>query len=177
MPPLDITPEEYERQVEAHLRASGAGLLEFLVTHREQLPGVDGVFQIDAVARFEALGAAFVVLVECKLTKRPVEREDVQVLVDRIGSTGAHKGMMFSTAGFQSGALDYARVHGVATIQFADGSSSWGTKSYGAPKTRPPWADAYAAWIVTPTAGGGEQHTIMKSQPEALLQAFEPQTE
>jgi restriction system protein len=90
MPPLDITPEEYERQVAAQLRRSGLGLLEFRVTRREKLAGVDGIYEIDAVVRFEALGASFIVLVECKLTKRPVDRDAIQVLHDRVRSTGAH---------------------------------------------------------------------------------------
>jgi restriction system protein len=60
-----------------------------------------------------------------------VERQDVQVLHDKIRSTGAQKGMLFSIAGFQSGALDYAGVHGIALVQLADGASTWFTKSFG----------------------------------------------
>jgi restriction system protein len=80
--------------------------------------------------------------------------------------------MVFSTAGFQSGALEYAGQHGIATVQFADGSSSWGTRSLGGPKGRPPRAQEYAAWIIFGTTG--KSHTIMRGQPDALLRAFEP---
>lgn len=171
--PVDLTPETYELQVVAHLRQSGAGLLEFTVTHRDAVEGEEGEYIIDAVARFEALGADFQVLVECKLTKRPVEREVVQVLHDKVRSTGTHKGMIFSNAGFQKGALEYANAHGIATIQFADGRSAVLTRARPGNEPQPPprGPDAYVSWIVKPTETG-ESHSLMRDRREAFLEAF-----
>jgi hypothetical protein len=52
------------------------------------------VYEIDVSVRFEALGADFLVLVECKHQKRPVERERVQVLLDRIREVWSAPGSM-----------------------------------------------------------------------------------
>ena len=41
----------------------------------------------------------------------------------------AHKAMVFSTGGFQSGALKYAEVYGIATIAFVDGNFTYNTRS------------------------------------------------
>jgi len=81
----------------------------------------------------------FLVLVECKHHRRKVERQDVQVLHSKLQSVGAQKCMLFSTAGFQSGAIEYAGAHGIALIQVVDGSSSWVTGRADAPTPPPPW--------------------------------------
>lgn len=169
-PAPDMTPEEYEHECEAQLRRSGLGLTEFTVTHREQLPGVDGTYQIDAVARFEALGVNFRALVECKLNKRRVERDEVLAFHQKIQATGSHKGIVFSTNGFQKGAIEYAEKHGIALFWFSDGRTSWGLRSRG-PHPKPPWADDYAVWIVR-TSEQGERHTILKNQAEDVLDTW-----
>lgn len=63
------------------------------------LPAADGRYEIDATARFRALGVDFLVLVECKDHVRPIEREDVQILADRKRATGAQKAIFFATNG------------------------------------------------------------------------------
>lgn len=52
----------------------------------------------------------------------PVKREDVQVLHDKLRSTGAHKGVVVAASGFQSGALAYAKAHGIACVRLVDGA-------------------------------------------------------
>lgn len=166
----DITPERYEQEVVKELRRLGGHLAEFAVTHREQLSGVGGTYQFDAVVRFTALGnARFLVLVECKLNKRPIEREEVLALHAKVQSAGAHKGIVFSTAGFQRGAIEYAETHGIALVQFTDGRSAWGVKSQGPLPARPTWAPEYAAWLVQLTPEG-ETHSRSEG---ALLDALQ----
>jgi restriction system protein len=63
------------------------------------------------------------------------------VLNDKVSSTGAQKGMLFSIAGFQEGAIEYADVHGIALIQMADGGTSWSTRSIGPSTPPPPWVN------------------------------------
>jgi len=169
-PPPDITPEDYERECEEQLRRSGLGLTEFTVTHRERLPGVDGVYQIDAVGRFEAIGVNFRVLVECKLNKRAVERDEVLAFHQKSKQPGSHKGIMFSTNGFQKSAIEYAEKHSLALFWFSDGRTSWGMKSRG-PHPKPSWADDYAVWVVRSSAQG-ERHTILKGQSNEVLDTW-----
>jgi len=49
--------------------------------------------------------------------------------------------MVFATCGFQSGALEYARAHGIATVTFVAGEFLYMTKGLGAPAKPPPWAN------------------------------------
>ncbi|WP_428312338.1 restriction endonuclease [Hydrocarboniphaga sp.] len=146
--PLSISPREFELAVKGILDASGASIPSYESSHLEPVIGFGGEYIIDVVARFRALGADFVVLIECKHHKRKVERQDVQVLHSKVSSTGAHKGMLFSVSGFQSGAIEYADAHGIALIQLAAGSSSWFTKSAGPETPPPPFANIpeYVGW-------------------------------
>jgi len=119
-PEINLTPEQFELEVKAILEASANGLSDFSAQHRKSLPGADGEYEIDIFAKFTALGVDFKVLVECKRHSSPVKREVVQILNDRIRSTGSQKGMLFTTSGFQSGAIDYAAKHGIALVHLVN---------------------------------------------------------
>lgn len=153
--PAILSPEEYEKAVAEMLRASQLGLADLEVTHRELIQGADGDYEIDVVARFKALGASFKVLVECKHHKNPIKRDVVQVLKDRLHSIGAQKGMIFCTSGFQSGAIEYAKIHGIALVHFVDGATTYLTRSE-SPTKKPSWIPNYAGWIYT-VAGDGKE--------------------
>jgi hypothetical protein len=58
-----------------------------------------------------------------------VKRDRVQELWAKIQSVGAHKGILFATAGFQSGAIEFAKSHGIALVEIADGRSSYVVKT------------------------------------------------
>jgi len=114
---VGISPEQFEAEIESLLLRVGIGLPGFQVQRLERIKTADGVYEIDVTARFEVLGGSFLVLIECKYHKNPIKREVVQVLYDRIRAVGAHKGMIFSTAKFQRGAIEFARAHKIALIQ------------------------------------------------------------
>ena len=146
--PIDLSPKAFELAVKGILDSAAAGLVSYSSSHLKSINGTDGDYVIDVTARFEALGAAFLVLVECKHHKRKVERQDVQALHAKLQSTGAQKGMLFSTSGFQSGAIEYADVHGIALVQLADGNTTWSTRSATPLPHRPDWAGTfeYCGW-------------------------------
>jgi hypothetical protein len=51
------------------------------VSHLGTVAGAAGTYKIDVSARLKILqGAQIVVLAECKFLKRPVERDEIQVL-------------------------------------------------------------------------------------------------
>jgi restriction system protein len=141
---LKINPEQFERIVVKYLRSLHSDLKDFSVRHRVPLTGPDGEFELDALARFEALGAEFLVVVECKHHRNPIKREVVQVLRDRIRSIGAHKGMLFSTGGFQSGAIEYALSQKIALVHFTAGGPVYATKGWGQPDGPMREYDAYS---------------------------------
>jgi len=140
--PAEVTPQEYEQQVVTWLESSGASLQQFKVNHLECLSGPGGQYEFDAVAEFTVLnGGQIIVLIECKRYSRPVERKHVLTLWAKLQDVSAHKAMMFSTCGFQSGALEYARSKNIATITFVRGDFLYETKGAGPAPAPPPWAE------------------------------------
>ena len=130
---LGMTPDQFERMVVDYLRAMDHQLKDFTIEHQTPLASPDGEFNMDAIATFEALGADFLVLVECKHHKNPIKRELVQVLADKLSSTHGHKGMMFSTAPFQKGAIEYAMARRIALVHFTEGGPIYETKTQNGP--------------------------------------------
>lgn len=147
MPRFEMQPALTPKAKEI-LDGAGIDLTDFRSAHMEKVAGVDGDYVLDVAVRFCALGADFLVIVECKHERRKVERQDVQILHDKVRSTGAQKGMLFSISGFQSGAIEYADVHRIALVQLVDGASTWFTKSIGSQSSPPPWASIpkYVGW-------------------------------
>ena len=146
--PVELSPEEYERQVVAWLRATGVTLEHFQVQHLKHLGGTGGDYEFDAVAEFSILkGARIVVLVECKRYSQPVDREKLLALWAKLQDVKAHKAMIFATCGFQSGALAYAESYGIATVAFVEGAFLYETKAAG-PTAAPP------SWVGLPNYAG-----------------------
>jgi restriction system protein len=171
--PLNLSPEQFEAEVENLVRRIGIGLPEFTVQRLEKIQGSDGIYEIDVTARFEALGASFLVLIECKHHKSPIKREVVQVLYDRLRAIGGHKGMIFSTVKFQKGAIEFAQAHNIALVQVANGNTSYHTKSFGAPAQLPPWVPPYVGWVISLSENGNESYRLMSdSDPDMLLERF-----
>jgi len=116
-----MTPTEFELKVKEHIAELGQSLDKFEVTHNASVEAADGTYQIDVLASYEALGAKMTVVIECKMYTSSIPREKVQVLYDKLRSIGAQKGMLYSTAGFQKGAIHYATNHGIALIRMLPG--------------------------------------------------------
>jgi restriction system protein len=151
-PNLEITATEFERLVRDWILMQSGELTSLEVTHDVKVEAHDSTYQIDVLAKFQAFaGAEFTVLIECKKYHSAVERELVQVLHDKVRSVGAHKGMLFATSGFQSGAIKYAKAHGIALVSIIDGAASYETRSAFPISTKPPaWLNLpkFALWHV-----------------------------
>lgn len=121
-PPPDITPGEFEQFVAEQLIGSAYPLVgDLKVTLHEKITRPNGIYDFDATIRFDVAGMSFLVLVEAKRHKNPIKRELVQVLHQKVQSVGAHKGVMVSTAPYQSGALAFAIEHGIALVTVTEG--------------------------------------------------------
>jgi len=144
---IDLTPREFELATKEWLESSGNKLKNIEVTHDVNMEAHDGTYQVDVLATFEALGAEFKVIVECKKHKNAIPRSMVQILHDRIRSLGAQKGILFATTSFQSGAIKYATEHGIALVSIVDGDANYETRS-AYPTPKPTWMDfpKYMGW-------------------------------
>ena len=121
-PICDMSPTEFEKCCLDILSgfAEEEQLKGFTIKHNTIIPASDGRYQIDVYAEFSALGSQFKILCECKKYKYSVNREKVAVLHKKLDSIGAQKGILISTSDFQSGAIEYAKAHGIALIKAED---------------------------------------------------------
>ena len=151
--PIHITPEEYEKQVCSWLsNAAKKDGNNIRWLHREVVEGQGGDYQIDVTGGISLLGGATLrILVECKRWRRPVERDHLLALAMKVQDTASHKGMVFSTAGFQRGALEFAKSKGIATLILTGGSANYFTRSLGPDRALPTRSafPPYGAWFVT----------------------------
>jgi len=117
-----ITSAEFEEYCLTVLQewANLDNLKDFTITNNIKLTKNDEEYQIDVYAEYTAINVKFKILIECKHQKRPVERDEVILLNDKIRNLAAHKGILISTSGFQSGALERAKVNGIALLQIMD---------------------------------------------------------
>ncbi len=116
----NITPEKFEKYSLKLLKEQTQGLENLEIQHNVIIQKSDGNYQIDGKIQFDVMGIRYVTLVECKHYKNAITREKVQVLYDKIRAVGAHKGILISTSNFQSGAIKFAKEHGIALIQIVE---------------------------------------------------------
>lgn len=125
----DITAAEFEHFVVELLECVSPSVDALEVKLHDKIQGADGLYDFDATVRFGLGGMRFLVLVEAKRHKNPIKRELVQVLHDKLRSVGANKAAMIATAPYQSGALEYAKRHGIALATVTEGRFAFETKS------------------------------------------------
>lgn len=100
--------------------AESEGLTDFEITHNKKIKATDGEYQIDLYAEFVAMSVKFKVVVEYKCYTHSIKREKVSTLFAKVQSLGANKGVLISTSGYQTGAVEYAKKHGISLIQIID---------------------------------------------------------
>lgn len=135
-----MSPDEFELLVRDFLASHGGAehLPNLKVQHRSVRAGPvsSGEYEIDVTAEFDAFGGAkLVVLAECKRYSEPVKRDVVLALKAKRDALAAHKAMLFSTSGFQSGAVEYARAQGIALVTVEEPQRS--APVLAAPRRRP----------------------------------------
>jgi restriction system protein len=163
---VSLSPAEFEAEVAKLIRKQGIGLASFEVKRLEVISGADGAYEIDITARFEALSASFLVLIECKQHKNPIKREVVQILHDKLRAVGGHKGMIFSTARFQRGAIEYAQSHGIALVRIVD-------RRIYILHSRIGDHPCYEGWIISLNEDGKKHYYKMfGEEPKRLLERF-----
>jgi restriction system protein len=138
----NISPTEFELLVKEYFEGVGRNLKNFKATHDKKFKRNDGEYQIDIFAEFEELGVSFKILVECKKHRNDIKRDVVQLLFDKIRAIGAHKGIIFATSSFQSGAYQFANEHGIALIRIIEGRLTFVTKGVEQKEQElPSWVD------------------------------------
>ncbi|MGI5239762.1 restriction endonuclease [Dactylosporangium sp. CA-139066] len=163
-PAFDITPKAYEEAVAAIARSMDLELAGWDVRHLDPLEGLDGTYIMDVTARFRLAGLDFLILFECKRHKDPVKRSDVQVLLTKLQSTGAQKGVVVAATGFQSGALEFAVAHGIACVRLVYDAWTYVTRhaTTAAPAVL---TGVYCGYAMTPDGDGDYEYTLLNGSP------------
>lgn len=117
----EMKPEEFEIYCLQLLENIKNELIDCKIQHNQIYITDDGEYQLDGVIEYELFGVRYKTIVECKRYKSKIKRSQIQILNDTIRSIGAHKGILISTSSFQKGAMEYAKKHGIALMQIADG--------------------------------------------------------
>jgi restriction system protein len=171
--PVEISPTEFEKQVLVWLQRMSASdqTSSMNAVHQGVVNGASGAYAIDVLVELFLLGGAKVlILVECKHQRRPVERDEVIILDGKLRDVGAHKGMLFSTSGFQLGAVNYAKTRGIATVTVIDGRWLFETRTIESSSAPPPWIrfGRFAGLRLCPTGKGMTVQTIDSDHTEPL---------
>jgi hypothetical protein len=113
----------FERLV-ANLHETGEVTVERNVT----LKGRSGASrQIDVLIRHKQGLYEHLVVAECKYWNSRVQRADVDVVIMTVREIGASRGVIFSTKGFQSGAVLQAKHDGIELYKVRDlAAEEWG---------------------------------------------------
>jgi restriction system protein len=171
-PVYQPSPDEYERAVARLVESYGHELTEREVTHLDKVEGVDGTYIIDVTVRFRLDGQDFLVLYECKRHSRPVERADIQVLHDKLRSTGAQKGVVVAASGFQRGALEYAKAHSIACARLVDAALIYETRDRSRHEAQA--TGNYVAYAVELTEAGFRRTLLTGEREHARAAVFDP---
>jgi restriction system protein len=113
-----LTPKEYEVFVQGIVKES----FGVDVHHQKSFIGrrSSREIKVDLAFTLQVGGAKFLVVVECKRYKNAVSVQDIEEFHSKLDDIGAHKGIMITTVGFQSGAVKTAEGRGIALALLTD---------------------------------------------------------
>lgn len=116
------TSSEYEKFIYCVCRALGEP--DGIIVHRNKaytgrLSGRE--IRVDVSFEGQSLGAHILGLVECKCYKSRVDVSDVEEFHSKLDDIGAHKGIMFTTVGYEAGAKKVAKGRCIALFTLREG--------------------------------------------------------
>jgi hypothetical protein len=115
--------KEYEQFVAALVRGLSIARSAQVYTNR-RYPGSrqPGSYEVDVACEVWIDAALFfLIIVECKNWKRPVDRPQIQKLIQTRDAISAHKAVVASPVGFTDEAVAVAEAHGIALWVVAEG--------------------------------------------------------
>jgi len=109
--------KQYEDYVESVVRTLSI-CKDATVYRNRRFPGVrqPGHYEIDIACEIKIDEVLqILIIVECKNWKRPVDREEIQKLIQTRDAINAHKAAFASASGYTKEAIDVAKANGVAS--------------------------------------------------------------
>ncbi len=115
------TPKDLESYIQ-YVHSSLLNLQDegVIVSRATTLRGNSTSHEFDVYYQFERAGIAHKVAIECKFTRRPVEKADVMEFHAKIQEVGNPQGVMVSKSGYQKGAIEYGNFHHIKLLKLED---------------------------------------------------------
>ena len=136
--------DDYEIFVQGVMNAlTGAN-----VHYKQPYTGVRTGRQIitDVSFALDVAGSKLLFIVECKCYTHKVSVDEVEEFRTKLDDLNAHKGIMVTTVGYQSGALKTAEAYGIALAQITDTQQP--NEIYYAAKSAQPESSAFLHGVV-----------------------------
>lgn len=113
--------DEYERLVAATIQDLNLAGAKQVCHQRDFVGKMTGrKIKVDVSFELELHEFTVLCLVECKWYNHKVDVSEVEEFRSKMEDIGAHKGLMFTTVGFQDGAVKYAKAYGIGLARLSD---------------------------------------------------------
>jgi len=96
---------------------------------------------VDVSCEAQLLGARILCIVECKCYSKRVGVSDVEEFHSKLDDIGAHKGIMFTTVGYEAGAMKVAAGRGIALFVLGENQAAGAIRIERKSATRAPESD------------------------------------
>lgn len=96
---------------------------------------------VDVSCETQLLGARILCIVECKCYSKRVEVSDVEEFHSKLDDIGAHKGIIFTTVGYEAGAKKVAEGRGIALLVLGENQAAGAIRIERKSAARPPESD------------------------------------
>jgi hypothetical protein len=111
-----IVKELLDAEIKAELNPKN-----YQIFHNKKYEGKSGqLHQIDVAIEAKIAGIEILIIVECKHYNKKISMNEILVFTARIDDISAHKGIMVTTIGFQSGVEKIARAKKIALVVVKD---------------------------------------------------------
>lgn len=99
------------------------------VIHNDRIKGMatHRMRQIDVSVRFKKAQSEYLLIVECKRSKRKVSIDKVEAFITKMHDVGADRALMVTNTGYQTGAIEAARAHNIDLRTFTEQVHDWTT--------------------------------------------------
>jgi restriction system protein len=116
-----VTSGKYEQLVAATTRDLKLGGSKGVYHQREFIGKRTGrKIKVDVSFELELANFTVLCIVECKWYNHRVDVSEVEEFRTKLDDIGAHKGLMFTTVGYQDGAVKVAKAYGIALARLSD---------------------------------------------------------
>ena len=172
--PRSLLPHEVEIFVVRELRKAGLEPKAAKLRDRTRAADKRGDYVVELSCSLRIGDADREVLIACRNERAPLSTSAVEALHAKLPEAKAQHAMLFSTSGFESGAVRTARMLGMPLLAVADGKSAFVRSPWGMAGDPPAWVPEYMAELVDLDATGQPRHDLLAAGgSKRILERFD----